>query len=152
LPSSGELRGIAVRNGSISGGFGVDLGSALGSIVEGLRVDVAGNPGIAIAANGIVKGNIAFGDGLGPGAGLAIDATGVVTGNYVIGSREVGISIGQGSTAIGHTVTGAFGTGIFVSCPSNLTDNTAVNNGKMPGTANLQLNGDGCNNTNNVAP
>ena len=37
--------------------------------------------------------------------------------------------------------------GISVQCPSNVTDNTAVNNG-----TNLFLQGDGCNNTNNVAP
>jgi hypothetical protein len=36
--------------------------------------------------------------------------------------------------------------GISVSCPSNVTDNTAVNN-----EINLAI-GTGCNNTNNVAP
>jgi hypothetical protein len=56
-PSSGQLRGIVVRNGSISGfgGAGVDLGSADGSIVEGLRV--FNGPALGIAARGIVKGN-----------------------------------------------------------------------------------------------
>jgi hypothetical protein len=61
------------------------------------------------------------------------------------------MDIGQGSTVIGNTVTKtgvAPGTGLFVSCPSNVTNNTAVNNLG----ANLVLNGSGCNNTNNVAP
>jgi hypothetical protein len=40
-----------------------------------------------------------------------------------------------------------FDFGILVECPSNVTNNTAVGNG-----TNLQLNGQGCNNTNNVAP
>ena len=37
--------------------------------------------------------------------------------------------------------------GIVVDCPSNVTDNTAINNPER----NLIL-GEGCNNTNNVAP
>ena len=59
--------------------------------------------------------------------------------------------IGTGSTVIGNTVTNtqAFNhVGLFVDCPSNVTNNTAVNNNG----GNLTLNGNGCNNTNNVAP
>jgi hypothetical protein len=153
-PSSGELRGIAVRNGSISGfGVGVDLSSAIGSIVEGLRVFLSdGGLGIAIIANGIVKGNIAFGAGLGPSAGPAMAATGIVTGNYVAGGRNNGLEIGQGSTVIGNTATGAFRSGIVVSCPSNVSNNTAVNNGTSPHAPNLVLEGDGCRSEDNVAP
>jgi hypothetical protein len=154
LPPSGRpLRGIAVRNGSISDSFvGVDLGSAIGSIVEGLILFPLGGPGTGIIANGIVKGNVAGGAGAGSSGRAVIEATGIVTGNYVLGSRNVGISIGEGSTVIGNTVTGAFFTGMVVSCPSNVTDNTAVGNGRAPVFPNLVLNGDGCNNTNNVAP
>jgi prepilin-type processing-associated H-X9-DG protein len=69
-PSSGELRGIAVRNGSISNfGEGVNLAFADGSIVEGLRV--SGPPafgGIGIIAQGIIKGNTA----------VSIAATGIL--------------------------------------------------------------------------
>jgi hypothetical protein len=108
LPSSSTpLQGIAVRNGSIVSSVGVDLGSAIGSIVEGLRVVAPGGRGTGIIANGIVKGNIAFGEGAGAG-GAAIEATGIVTGNYVLRSRNVGISIGEGSTVIGNTVTAPF--------------------------------------------
>jgi hypothetical protein len=65
--------------------------------------------------------------------------------------RVIGISVGQGSTVIGNTATNNLdlGPGISVDCPSNVTDNTAVNNGP---NGNLVLNGNGCNNTNNVAP
>jgi hypothetical protein len=43
--------------------------------------------------------------------------------------------------------------GLEVGCPSNVTDNTAVDNGASPaGALNLELIGHGCNNTNNVAP
>jgi parallel beta-helix repeat protein len=157
--------GIAVRNGSINHfAMGVDLSSAGGSIVEGLRVfGGISTPGFGITANGIVKGNSVlsfFGDG--------ISATGTVTDNYAAGNRDTGIiatgtvrgnvatdnsegiHAGVGSTVIGNTATnnrtqGAVG--FLADCPSNLTDNTAVNNGR-----NLVLNGDGCHDEDNVAP
>jgi hypothetical protein len=149
--SNGSLFGIAVRNGSISTSglaAALDLSSAEGSIVEGLRVaGIAAQSGPAIAANGIVKGNTVVGFGGTPGAGAAIFATGTVTGNYVSDNRH-GMDIGPGSTVIGNTVSNNAETGIHVGCPSNITDNTAVNNGEF----NLELSGTGCNNTNNVAP
>ena len=102
-----------------------------------------------IIAFGIVKGNTATETFLGTG----IFATGVVTGNYVSESRFSGIVVGQGSTVIGNPVTGSRGVGLDVSCPSNVTDNTAINNGiELPGHPNITLRGEGCNNTNNVAP
>ena len=136
---------------------GVDLGGD-GSIVEGLRVEGGGIPNIGqgpvvgIAATGIVRGNTVVGINGGPGQGTGISATGIVTGNYATNNRIIGISVGKGSTVVGNTATQtAFDgeAGIFVDCPSNVTDNTAVNNG---GAGNLVLNGTGCNNTNNVAP
>jgi len=143
-----------VRNGSISGFFiGVDLEPADGSIVEGLRV-FGGTPSFAgIVATGIVKGNTVVGVFGGIATGTGIFATGIVTGNYVIGSRLAQYDIGEGSTVIGNTAVGKGSpavpdVGISVSCPSNVTDNTAVNNGR----GNLVLTGNGCNNTNNVAP
>jgi hypothetical protein len=144
-PSSGQQR-IAVRNGSITGfSDGVDLSRA-GSIVEGLQV--FRNFGTGIIASGIVKGNTATETFFGPG----IVATGVVTGNYVGGNRD-GMEVGQGSTVIGNTVTGSRSEGLVVRCPSNVTDNTAINNGiDLPGHPNITLSGEGCNNTNNVAP
>jgi hypothetical protein len=71
-----------------------------------------------------------------------------VTGNYANGNLA-GMDIGQGSTVIGNTATDNLDFGIFVTCPSNVTDNTAVNTRRG---GNLQLSGEGCNNTNNVAP
>jgi parallel beta-helix repeat protein len=161
-PSSGELRGIGVRSGSISGfSVGVDLSSAEGSIVEGLQVFRGFVNGII--ASGIVRGNTASETLVGNG----ISATGIVAGNYVSGNREIGISAtgtvtgniargnlrqgivaGQGSTVIGNTATDNEMVGIVADCPSNVTDNTAINNPER----NLILNGEGCNNTNNVAP
>jgi hypothetical protein len=97
-------------------------------------------PGTGIrVVNASVTGNVveACEDG--------IDAfDGVVSGNNVTGGSGTGITI-EG-TAIGNTVTG-YGVGIAATCPSNLTDNTAVNNG-----TNLVLNGAGCHNEDNVAP
>jgi hypothetical protein len=141
--------GIAVRNGSISDfSVGVDL-SGSGSVVEGLRFFRGTQTGIV--ATGIVKGNTVVGVDDGHTQGVGISATGIVTGNYVSGTNAAGIVIGPGSTVIGNTVTlGNPGRlGISVSCPSNVTDNTVVN--KNAGS-NLVLNGNGCNDTNNVAP
>jgi hypothetical protein len=142
-PSSGHLQGIAVRNGAST----VDLDSADLSIVEGLRVN-CGFPlpiGNGIIARGIVKGNT-VGASVGTTCSTGISATGTVTGNYVVNSRT-GIKIGQWSTVIGNTATNNTEFGIVADCPSNLTDNTAVNNG-----TNLVLNGEGCHNEDNVAP
>jgi hypothetical protein len=68
-----NTRGVAVRNGSISG-FGTDVYLAgEGSIVEGLRI-VGGQPSLlGIGATGIVKGNTVFGIGLpSPQAGAGV--------------------------------------------------------------------------------
>jgi hypothetical protein len=150
-PSSGQLRGITVRNGSISGfTHGVDLSSAGGSIVEGLRVS---GPGAArgIEANGIVKGNTVLDifDFLSVTAtNFGISATGIVTDNYVSGSQSAQYEIGRGSTVIGNTAgAGPRAIGFDVICPSNVTNNTAIGN-----LHNLRLLGTGCNDTNNVAP
>ena len=151
-PSSGNLQGIVVRNGSISGFTdGVALGAADGSVVEGLRVFGVGCPcSTGIVAKGIVRGNTVVGiAGLPITGGVGISATGIVTGNYVTASRRAGIEIGPGSTVIGNTASDNIEQGISVTCPSNVTDNTAVNTSSG---ANLVLIGEGCNNTNNVAP
>ena len=108
-PSSANLHGIAVRNGSISGfGFGVALSSADGSVVEGLRVFGALYPTVTgIDVNGIVRGNTVVDFSGEPGIeALGISASGIVTGNSVVsGARAAGMAIGPGSTVIGNTAT-----------------------------------------------
>jgi hypothetical protein len=153
ITAGADRAGIVVRNGSISGFFrGIDL-EGNGSIVEGLRVGGPCPCGFGIIAKGIVRGNTAVGiAGVLGATGTGIFATGTVSGNYVTLSRFAGIEIGQGSTVIGNTATdnraGAGpNIGILVNCPSNLTDNTAVNN-----NSNLVLNGEGCHDEDNVAP
>jgi hypothetical protein len=149
-PSGGQLVGIVVRNGSISGfTFGIDLSSANGSIVEGLRVLTENVSRSGIVATGIVRGNTVVGVSGGVlNMVVGISAKGIITGNYVFSSKVLGMRIGQGSTVIGNTVLNTFaGFGISVDCPSNVTDNTAINN-FPPGD--IVLNGDGCLNTNNV--
>jgi hypothetical protein len=139
---SGSGQGIVVRNGSIANfRTQVDLGSADSSVVEGLRI-FGFNDGVGILANGIVKGNIVTGHINGKG----ISGSGTITGNYVV-ENSIGIDVNQGSTVIGNTSVENDIFGIQVNCPSNVTDNTAISN-----AVNLVLNGNGCNNTNNVAP
>jgi hypothetical protein len=150
IAAGNDTTGITVRNGSISGfGFGVDLEGG-NSIVEGLRVGFPCPCEGGIVAKGIVRGNTVS-IASAPDGSVGITATGIVSGNYAFANRSTGMEVGQGSTVIGNTVTdtnGFPGIGLLVSCPSNVTNNTAVNN---PG-GNLMLNGNGCNNTNNVAP
>jgi len=145
-PGSGQrLRGIAVRNGSITNFFfGVDLASADGSIVEGLRL--SGNSEGIAAVNAIVKGNTVTGFDF---FGISASAS-VITGNNASFSNNVSGADGfvsGGGTVIGNTAMNNGNAGFRVFCPVNLTDNTAVGN-----HPNLVLNGNGCNNTNNVAP
>jgi Right handed beta helix region len=150
--ASGDLRGIAVQNGSLSGfQTGVNLSSATGSLVEKLRViDITRTlfP-TGIIASGIVRSNSVLGP-LGPfPIGTGISATGTLTGNYVAGNGT-GMSIGRGSTVIDNTATDNQLFGFFVSCPSNVTDNTALNN--PDGNLVLETARGSCNTTNNVAP
>jgi hypothetical protein len=164
--STPALQGIAVRNGSITGGNGVILASRDlsdgpdASIVENLRVSVIddgilakgivrGNTvtasfplGAHIIASGIVADNYVFGGDRRNG----MSATGVVRGNAVVNGGS-GMGVGVGSTVIGNTVAGTFA-GLIAQCPSNLTDNTAVNNTVQD----LVLEGQGCHNEDNVAP
>ena len=78
-----------------------------------------------------------------------ISATGTLTGNYVTGNAT-GLLIGRGSTVIGNTATDNRLFGFFVSCPFNVTDNTALNN--SDGNLVLETARGSCNITNNVAP
>jgi hypothetical protein len=81
--------------------------------------------------------------------GLGRLVTGTVIGNYVTGNRD-GVQVGQGSTVIGNTISNNARSGLSVTCPSNVTNNTVTNTSNKPN--NFILNGKGCNDTNNVAP
>ena len=147
--------GIAVRNGSISAfAAGVNLGG-VDSIVEGLRVFGIGltpSPditSIGIAANGIIRDNTALNFKGFAEAGTGIVATGTVVGNFVSGNGA-GMQINQGSTVIGNLAIQNSDLGIEVVCPSNVTDNTAVNTSIGPNL--IFVAGTGCNSTDNLAP
>jgi hypothetical protein len=121
------LEGIAVQNGTMVGGaVGVVLIGGTGFVVKGVRVFA--DPSLP-----------------GQGQGIVVDG-GIVKGNIVVG-RGNGIQVGQGTTVIGNTALNNSGVGIDVICPANVTNNTATGN-----SVNIQLFGEGCNNTNNVAP
>jgi hypothetical protein len=128
-----------------------------GIIVEGLRI--FHNRDFGVIGDGIVKGNTVFDSGTG------ISVSGTVTGNNVISNKNTGIFVfgtasgnnasfngtgieagTGGNTLIGNTAYGN-AEGLVVVCPSNLTDNTAVNNG-----TNLVLIGTDCHNEDNLAP
>jgi hypothetical protein len=149
--ANGNFAYITVRNGTIIGFHsGVDLsGGGGGDVVEGLRVTTSFGPdqdvnaGIGIRADGIVRNNQVFGGGRAGG----INASGRVTGNYASSVNGTTMSVlSADSTVIGNTVFGG-AQGLVVTCPSNVTDNTSTGSPQ-----NLVLSGQGCNNTNNVAP
>jgi hypothetical protein len=146
MGSPGQFLGIAVRNGSISGfSAGVELEATTAPIVEGLRI--TGLPGCSagidtLGAGGIVRGNTVI------NCAEGFIVVGTITGNYAANNNG-GFSIDAGSTVIGNTARNNRITGIGVTCPSNVIDNTATGSQfnllTFVGTAD-------CNLTNNVAP
>jgi hypothetical protein len=103
-----------------------------------------------IIASGIVRSNSVLGPlGTGIPVGTGISATGTLTGNYVT-RTATGMSIGRGSTVIDNTATDNQAFGFFVTCPSNVTGNTSLNN--PDGNLVLETSRGSCNITNNVAP
>jgi hypothetical protein len=135
---------ITVRNGNIVGfESGVDLLGGSGNVVEGLRVS-AERAGVGIRADGVVKDNEVSANGNG------IIATGRVTGNVVLSLNGTTMEVTfPGSIVIGNTVlpSSQAPAGLSVRCPANVTDNLITGNRQ-----NLVLEGQGCINTNNVAP
>jgi hypothetical protein len=77
------------------------------------------------------------------------EVRGTITGNYAANNTASGFVIGPGSTFIGNTAQDNGITGIFVTCPANVTDNTATGS---PSNLEVQVGTTGCNLTNNVAP
>jgi hypothetical protein len=147
-----------VRNGDVSN---FALATNLSGTVEGLRVTFNGK-GIFVPV-GIVTGNsvqfnasagIEVADGIvsdnlvvANGTGIKVEEAGVITRNEVSGNN-IGMDLtGTGNTVVANVVDGNSQIGLRVGCPSNLTQNTAVGNGR-----NLVLNGTGCRNDDNVAP
>jgi hypothetical protein len=153
-----QLRTV-VRNGDISN---FALAINLSGIVEGLRI-TSNHNGISVGV-GIVRGNtvqfnasvgIKLADGIVKDnvvvpnqTGISVQEAAVISSNAVQGN-QIGVDVtGTGSTLFGNLVDGNTQIGLRVSCPSNLTDNTAVGNG-----TNLVLNdATTCRNKGNVAP
>jgi parallel beta-helix repeat protein len=145
-----------VRNGDISR---FALATDLSGTVERLRV-TSNTRGISVGvgtvrdnivqfnestgirlADGIVAGNFAVANG----TGILVEEAGILTGNQAAGNK-IGIDVkGTGSTLIGNIADGNTEIGMRVACPSNLTNNTAIGNGR-----NLVLTGKMCRNDGNV--
>ena len=139
--SGSSPRGIVVRNGTISNfTFGI-LIRGNGTIVEKVRVFGNTSQGVTVLGTGIVRDNIAEGNG---GCGICGDI-GIVTGNIARDKGSVGIRFGQGilkgnfvtnnadgivitsggstvsgNTAIANNVLAGNHTGISVTCPANV--------------------------------
>ncbi len=136
-------RSITVRNGSVRGMSlnGVQL-TGDGSVVE--RVAADGNFKAGFDVNGRVTESSATGNGFDGIRALVVrdstsvknrrfgilirSAGGAATANIASFNGLQGISAAN-STVIGNTVFSNLDTGIFVDCPSDVSDNTVVENG-----------------------
>lgn len=159
-------KGIRIFNGTIrSFNTGVDFGFT-GIQISVERVHVVGNSNVGIGVNGqaLVKDCVLSenGDGINVGSrslivgnnssfntasGMVVGVGSTIIGNTLGVNGNNGLVAGNSSTVLNNTaqVNGNFG--VYVDCPSNVIGNTSTNNG-----TNMQLNGAGCNNSNNVAP
>jgi hypothetical protein len=138
--SAGPPPGIVRDNVTVDtrGGGIIATGTIINNVVN------AGNDATGIMAGqfSVVTGNTVSNVGFGIFGGSA-----VISGNSVGDNSRTGISAEAGSTLIGNSVRRNAQSGFDVACPSNLTDNTAVENG-----TNIVLEGDGCHTEDNVAP
>ena len=127
----------SVRVTANRAGIFVAVGTVIGNIVQ-----FNASVGIEIA-DGIVAGNLIVANGI----GISVREAAVITGNEVSGNK-IGIDAsGRGSALTGNVVDGNSEIGLSIRCPSNLTNNTAVGNGK-----NLVLRGTTCRMSDNLTP
>jgi hypothetical protein len=105
---------------------------------------------VGINAAGIIRDNTVTAGGYSGastiGAGTGISATGVISGNFVAG-MTYGILAAPGSTLVNNASDGNSSIGIRTDCPVNLIGNVAIDN-----NPDLQTNGTGCLNNNNLTP
>jgi hypothetical protein len=142
----GGLRGLAVRNGSVTNfNDGISLGAAFGSEITQIRATDNTANGISTGPHSTVTGNIATRNGRGIGVG----AGSLASGNHVFENETIGMEIFANSTALNNIAGRHFnGPGIRVFCPVNVIGNTSLFNG-----VNLEVAGEGgCTFANNNMP
>jgi hypothetical protein len=172
-------RGIAVRNGTVTGFAScVHLSATSEAVVEKVRADCA-QAGITIGSSSIVSGNQADGgafEGISAGAfsivsgnvarafsNVAISAGGVSIVSDNITDGDFGISAGPGSTVSGNQATvtdgglsvgrGSTVSGNTIDSENFVVDTTVACPSNVIGntvTGNLVLDGEGCTNINNL--
>jgi hypothetical protein len=145
---STSRRGIAVRNGTITGfSIGIRLLHFEQIAVEHTIVHDNANIGIWVGPNSRVIGNTVSRNA---NAGIVAALDSLVSGNTAArnginaGGIVPGILVGPMSTVSGNTASDN-GQGMFVNCPSNIVGNTAVGNQ----AGNIIENGAGCTRDNN---
>jgi hypothetical protein len=132
-----DLSGTVERLRITSNGRGISVG--VGAVRDNV-VQFNDATGIRLA-DGIVTGNFVVGNG----TGIVVEEAGIVSGNQVAGNT-IGIDVkGKGSALIGNIADGNSQIGMRIACPSNLTNNTAIGNGR-----NLVLIGKNCRNEGNL--
>ncbi|MEE8164569.1 MAG: right-handed parallel beta-helix repeat-containing protein [Myxococcota bacterium] len=126
LPSSQEIFGITVKNGSITGmaHYGVYLGEQ--AEVSGLRVRWNRFDGIRVDKGSIVSGSTAYENGRN---GIYAKAGSTVLGNAVYENGYHGISVFAGSIVSGNAAYRNGDDGIYTSVGSTVSDNATYYNG-----------------------
>jgi hypothetical protein len=145
--SGKSFRGIAVRNGTITGfAQAILLPDATGAMIERIRVIANSGDGIVAGNNAVVRDSVTVANGdmgisLGQtalvtrntseengGGGISVDIGGNVAGNTVGRNKLSGISTGQGANVVNNVSRNNGIDGIFMDCPSAVIANTTSNN------------------------
>jgi hypothetical protein len=116
-----------VRNGTVRGGCGFNVGTADGAVVEDLLVADGKNVGISIGNGGIVRRCVVRGNGT---VGILTGEAAVISGNSVTSNGTDGIRTGNGSTIDGNTVR-SNNLGIFAAPGSTVRANAISNNAQV---------------------
>ena len=156
-----SLRGIVVRNGTVTGfDYGIRLVSpdstvtsvrairnVFGIFANGsLTMNTATEnsfAGIAAVGGSIISGNAVQNGG---NAGIIAGPGSQISGNVVTGNAGVGITVEEASTAASNSAS-SNGIGLNVFCPANIVGNTEIKNGQ-----DLNLNGTDCVVSQNLPP
>ncbi len=122
------VRGISVRNGSITGmgAFGVTLGDQ--ADVSGLRVRWNRLDGINAGAGSKISDNTAFQNGV---EGIFASTGSRVSGNTAYENGGDGIFVNSGSIVTGNVSANNVGNGFTTSNQSTVSNNTAKSNGGL---------------------
>ncbi len=129
---SGSPNNVTLRNGIVDGwgGNGVDLGSAVGTVVEDIHAFGNGDRGVRGASRSLIKSCVARGNfGIGISASDGASIIGCISSDNVGSTNSHGFSVFNGSRFESCAATGNGGAGFRGSDGSSARDCAARDNG-----------------------